>query len=558
MSSARRFLLRFARRPWPRALLLVSLAFAAGFLWLEPRFQSNDDIAMMEIVSGADSGAPSAQMVYSHVFIGAVLSRLYALAPSLPWYPLHLYAAQASAWVLILLGLGRLPRAGWPALALVPVALALGGWVFQQLQFTSTAILLASAGLFYLVACGGEERRSWRPYLIAGLACLWAGMIRPRSFELAAALALPMGLAFWVRGGPRGRALLFALAVVALHGALLLVNRGLARSGGRERYAATLALVPRIVDRAPMGWAEVAELEDVGWELNDLDMLYRFYRTDAAMYAPERLEKLAALNARTRGRLELKRSRRQVRAELQGRFRDQASLIFALVLLALALRPRDAPLLLAVLLGAYYLAVAMQHYFGRLPPRVIRPAFVSLALSLLYVAASRPARLAWWRAARLTAAVLALAFALWLSAAELRGLLSAAARHRTEAAVYRADLERVAAVDPGGLFLFWGATGDRRRPLWASADELPRPRTVRMGWRAGSPAWRAKLRAYGIADLSAAIAAGRVVVVCGPEAIAPLRRYLERRYGGAPSFEARAPIWGGRGFVYRPRAPGGR
>ncbi len=69
-----------------RMALIINIVFMAVVLfWGQPRFDSNDDNAMQEILYGA-SGIASAHLVYINVLLGFVLKLLCFLVPNVPWY----------------------------------------------------------------------------------------------------------------------------------------------------------------------------------------------------------------------------------------------------------------------------------------------------------------------------------------------------------------------------------------------------------------------------------------------------------------------------------------
>ncbi len=70
---------------------LISLVIIWNLPW---RFQTNDDEVMMWLVSGAYTGKPESYAVFIHPILSWIFSKLFTLAPSVPWYPF--------AWVFIL------------------------------------------------------------------------------------------------------------------------------------------------------------------------------------------------------------------------------------------------------------------------------------------------------------------------------------------------------------------------------------------------------------------------------------------------------------------------
>ena len=96
------------------------------FIWFLPwRFQVNDDVIMMWLVSGAYTGTPESYAVFIHPLLSWTFSKLYTFAPTIPWYPFTWYlviylsylvflkaieknfnsTSAKTVWVLFILGL---------------------------------------------------------------------------------------------------------------------------------------------------------------------------------------------------------------------------------------------------------------------------------------------------------------------------------------------------------------------------------------------------------------------------------------------------------------------
>ena len=65
-------------------------AWVAIFLFmswaLSIRFETNDDVVMLMISSGAYSGTPDYHLVFINVIYGLLLKGLYFILPGLEWY----------------------------------------------------------------------------------------------------------------------------------------------------------------------------------------------------------------------------------------------------------------------------------------------------------------------------------------------------------------------------------------------------------------------------------------------------------------------------------------
>lgn len=71
---------------------------------LSIRFESNDDVVMLMISSGAYSGTPDYHLVFINVIYGLLLKSLYFILPGLEWYTvlfclLHIISFSLIFWI---------------------------------------------------------------------------------------------------------------------------------------------------------------------------------------------------------------------------------------------------------------------------------------------------------------------------------------------------------------------------------------------------------------------------------------------------------------------------
>lgn len=209
--------------------IVVNILVLAAFLVIfRPVFETNDDVAIALFVNGSN-GASDAHLVYSHYFVGAVLSGLYRVSASIPWYALMQYAVLFSALTAVtFVTVNRLknPSAPWIALIIL-LFFAYEGYV--KLQYTKTAGIVSSAGILLLFFSAEQSRIRWKPLLCGYcLACL-GFMYRKDPFLVALALMTGIG-AFLVfdsceiRQGRFGR---YFLKLAGIFGLLLVLIAGL-------------------------------------------------------------------------------------------------------------------------------------------------------------------------------------------------------------------------------------------------------------------------------------------------------------------------------------------
>lgn len=149
--------------PENRFLLFWSILGAAGFIliWNLPwRFQVNDDVIMMWLVSGAYTGQPESYAVFIHPILSWFFSELYTLNPDFNWYGFTWFFVLALSFFLVISRLSS--SSSQPLvkhfLAIFFFVVVIHLSVFPQ--FTLVAGLAAFASFLQLFSNGGK-RPAW-------------------------------------------------------------------------------------------------------------------------------------------------------------------------------------------------------------------------------------------------------------------------------------------------------------------------------------------------------------------------------------------------------------
>ncbi|MEB2777543.1 hypothetical protein SYJ56_19665 [Algoriphagus sp. D3-2-R+10] len=168
------------------AFLLLWIILGVGAMitvWFLPwKFQVNDDVIMMWLVSGAYTGEPESYAVFIHPFLSWGFSILYTYFPNFNWYGATWFIAIFYGYLLMLYKVSTTSFSrSWQSLfALLILIIALHFSYF--LQFTLVAGFLALAGL--LVFFSGSNEKS--KYVIYGgaLAIVFSFLIREEALFL--------------------------------------------------------------------------------------------------------------------------------------------------------------------------------------------------------------------------------------------------------------------------------------------------------------------------------------------------------------------------------------
>jgi hypothetical protein len=151
------------------------------------RYESNDDVMMLCIASGAYTGTPDPHLVYINYIYGVFLVFLYKLFPSLEWYTvifciLHVISLSIISWAIL--------KKGKPLLHKAIFLLLL--YIFELrivlfFQFTTTAGLCAFAGLLLIL-----ENKNIKLMLLGMLLFLLGFLIRDNLAIFLYILFLPV------------------------------------------------------------------------------------------------------------------------------------------------------------------------------------------------------------------------------------------------------------------------------------------------------------------------------------------------------------------------------
>ncbi len=130
----------------PIAINLLFLLLCA--LFTNIRFETNEDEAMMQIVSGM-FGDYEPHMVFINSIIGYLLVALYQLIPGISWYPVLMVVLLLVGFCILSMLLYKRSRQMGRVFT-IALLLSFGLYFYTSLQFTEVAGLLALAGLLLL------------------------------------------------------------------------------------------------------------------------------------------------------------------------------------------------------------------------------------------------------------------------------------------------------------------------------------------------------------------------------------------------------------------------
>lgn len=132
--------------------LIINIVFAVFYLLcFQVKFETNDDEAMMQIVSGM-FGPYEPHIIFINIFIGYFLAFLYRLNLGIQWYPVLMIALLYISFSVISLLLYKRNRNIGRIISFC-VLITFGYYFYTTLQFTEIAGILATAGVLLFGDC---------------------------------------------------------------------------------------------------------------------------------------------------------------------------------------------------------------------------------------------------------------------------------------------------------------------------------------------------------------------------------------------------------------------
>lgn len=525
------------------ALLINALLFGAFFALASPRYETNDDVQMMLIASGAYTGEPSAFLLFTNVAIGFLLERLYQHSSAVNWYASYLYTVHFLAMVALLLALQRRRGARRSLLFFALLFLTFELRFLLLLQFTTTAAVAAVSGGLLLLSLPPDERRP-RSALVLGVSLVvLAAMIRDSAFYLMLFLLLPAALHRALTGGGARAVSHLWLALMISGAAIALDAHVYARDDGWQRHREYNEVRSVLHDLVNPDYDARTRpvLEQIGWSENDLRMFRSWFFADGELYSLEKLQALreglrpvSGLGSRYRG---IRRLASQVSGARTFFYLSLANVVLAGVL---ATGRGRSFLLLALGVGAAGLAAGSYlALLWRLPERVLLPMLFAVNASIFFAASADPPPSRRRSIARGSVLLLMMAAGLLPHASHL---IAIDRENRRELRAFEQILGRLAA-DFGGperrpVFVVWGAALpiESASPLATSSD-LAALQTIPLSWTTNSPLYAATLRRYGIEDLHTALyQRDELHLIVPPGVLELYQRFVIQHYGENLSF----------------------
>lgn len=183
-------------------------------LFVPLSFQTNDDVAMNSIASGAISGKPSEFLVFTNVLIGYILKFLYQIIPSVNWYTYYLILAFTGGYYALQLAFQKTCKnCKYLSITVHIAILAILIPSLVNIQFTKIAAIALAGGFSLLLSVNNYD---YKTIIKAFLLIMLGAAIRVNVFYLYLLLCIPFFLFHLVKKDYIKPILLIGATVITL------------------------------------------------------------------------------------------------------------------------------------------------------------------------------------------------------------------------------------------------------------------------------------------------------------------------------------------------------
>ncbi len=394
-------------------------------------FETNDDRATVEFLSGSLTGSPDARAIHLNYMLSYPLMRLYSVLPDVPWYGLFLIAVHCVALYLIIKNILDILRTKegivWGVLLSASLLLA-DIYMLSRIQYTSTAALLAIAG-YSCVLFPGRNHKKKNLLLFFGMEFLALllrldAMLMMQLMGMAALIGAFLGSGKY-RDKHEWKQLGSCVGIVAV--ALLLGQAGNAIGYSSEEWKEYYRLDDARIELFDYyGFPEYEEVRDILDKYGVTETEYAAYRIYATLeyeLSVECVEELAAYvqASRAGSGIHVGALLRESWAVIFSSDRQESNNLVGIlwvgaILTCAFVRKKEVILPFLSVAAARTVVWGYLIYRGRLPARVTKPLLVGeavmLLVFLLYIWEGQSSR----RIFQVLAGAICACFALWACA----------------------------------------------------------------------------------------------------------------------------------------------
>ena len=291
-------------KPFLASMILNLGLFLVFFTIFYSRYGTTDDVEMQMVLSGKGVlQDPSAYLRWTHIYIGYLLSTLYSYLPSIPWYGLYLSFAHLLGMTAILYSILIL-KTNLFRLSFFVLCFILGeSALLQDLQFTSSALVLQTGAVFLLYTAISnpidKRRNQW--YIIAFIMLIFGSMMRWSTLELIVVLSTPLLLyAIFQQNKKRLFNVVFCVSILLTAYGLNKIHYSIqnqVKGWAIFNEYKVLLTGPDILDYNKPQYKWTATTADdyfykVGWEYEDLMLFKHWFFADSSVFGLKQFQAL--------------------------------------------------------------------------------------------------------------------------------------------------------------------------------------------------------------------------------------------------------------------------
>ncbi len=295
------FLDFFAQKPFFSSFVCISFFWMLVLMFFRTHYQFNDDTFVQLLFRGVGMvPSPSEMNQRENLLLCLVIKYLYVYFPSFQWYGGFLVLTQFLALWAIAVSLQMGPYPILKFFLFLISTIAINFYYFSELQWTTTASLAATGGLFLIMSLWREENpKHLKKALALAFVCfLFSALIRFSTIFLVVFVALPVLFTLVWKNGKiiiRWPVFRFLAATAAI--ILLCIGADYFTYHKDQGWVDSINFFNQHFElheaRSPVyDEASKPVFDSVGWTRNDLDMFQGWYFMDKDIYSCEKLQKL--------------------------------------------------------------------------------------------------------------------------------------------------------------------------------------------------------------------------------------------------------------------------
>jgi hypothetical protein len=374
------------------SLILNTLLFSIFFLFMNPAFETGDDVGMMFTASGIRTGEPSEYLIYTNILIGKILKFMYMYVSSINWYSVYLYLTHFLAMLVICYSILRLNFRWMSILQYLFLFIFFEYTLLMNLQFTTTASLVALSGVCLLItSLQIKGKKAWFYVVLSALLFGSAGLIRVNVFYLILLLAVPF-LLLKFRETKIVKIPVFLVLSFLLFTAFVQYNNNYySKDLHWKEYTENRVSRSRLFDFPKFVYNERSKpvYTKIGWSENDFLVFKYGFNYDREVYSTE---KLAFLDKNLRNQRNFKQTLKVLFNAMTSNGLLICVSLICLLLSMIYVPKKQRKFVYSIFFTAIIICIGLS-YSARLPSRVFIPILLFVNAMTLFINSSFPVQL---------------------------------------------------------------------------------------------------------------------------------------------------------------------